>query len=58
MLNRLRPRSADNDKPDDEREIEDEARKAIGESRQQINRARNILENEVRRLDQILARGT
>jgi hypothetical protein len=45
------------EKPDDEREIEDNARKAIGESRQQIERARGILESEVRRLDKILIRG-
>lgn len=45
------------DKPEDEREIEDEARAAISESREQINRARSILSDEVKRLDTILSRG-
>lgn len=45
------------EKPDDEREIEDDARAAIAKSKAQINRARDILADEVRRLDSILSRG-
>lgn len=53
-----RPRlHASHEKPDDERAIEVNAHDAIEKSRKQIDRARNILEGEVRRLDQILARG-
>jgi hypothetical protein len=44
-------------KDEEEKAIKDDARAAIQESRQQINRAKNILEVEVRRLDQILTRG-
>jgi hypothetical protein len=38
----------------EDKEIGDNARKAITESRMQIGRAQNILESEVRRLDQVL----
>lgn len=56
MFQRKRP-TAPADEADDEREIKDEARAAIGKSRQQIDRARSILEKEVLRLDKILVRG-
>lgn len=57
MFNHVKSRFHAAEKPDDEREIEDDARTAISASREQISRARSILEQEVRRLDQILARG-
>ncbi len=41
-------------KPKDEALIESDAHEAITESRTQIDRARTILEREVRRLDSIL----
>ena len=56
MFKRLR-RPLPPGKTDDEREIEDDARAAIRESKQQIDRARDILTTEVKRLDSILSRG-
>jgi 5-bromo-4-chloroindolyl phosphate hydrolysis protein len=41
-------------KTEEETQIESEANAAIKESRRQIDRARTILEDEVRRLDLIL----
>lgn len=43
------------DKPDDERQIEQEAYVALRKSREEIARASGILAKEVRRLDEILS---
>lgn len=57
MFKKLRRPSTPPEKPDDEREIEDDARAAITESREQISRAKDILQGEVRRLDALIKRG-
>ena len=57
MFSRLRRPVMPPRKPNDERAIEEDARAAINKSKQQISRARDILSDEVRRLDQILIRG-
>lgn len=43
-------------KPEDEVQVEENARAAIEESRKQIQRANSILSTEIKRLDSILER--
>jgi len=58
MFRNMRRPAQPPEKPDDEREIEEDARAAITKSKAQLSRARNILATEVKRLDSILTRGT
>lgn len=58
MLHRNRRQAKNGDKPEDEKQIELDAYKALRESRKQMNRASDILTTEVKRLDSILTRGS
>jgi hypothetical protein len=57
MLHRIRRQAKNGDKPDDEKQIELDAYKALRESRKQMHRASGILQDEVVRIDKILSKG-